>query len=132
MFWRDHKGIECYASHLMVLCIKGGRLGDANLLLEFLEEERGYLMILPCERATLIMAADAFNQGVNPKLIADFLKRIEALTAWDHDSQKAKGMELLLAMMYNFHGKACETQKFFRNPRDPTEYCTSIHDESGN
>ena len=85
MFWNDKNGIEVFASPLMLVCIEIGLLGSANLILEYLEEENRVLGILPCERADLIMAADSFNQGVNPKLVIGMLERIDALIAWDHE-----------------------------------------------
>ena len=118
LFWNNPRGIEILASPLMVMCIKAGKLGSADLLLEYLEKEKTDHGSLPCERADLMFAADTFNQGVETKLIAKFLKWVDALIAWDHDAQQERGMYALLGWACNFYGKARELLGILRKPSD--------------
>ena len=102
----------------MVICIKFGLLGSANRLLEYLENQKQVLGILPCERADLIMMCDSFNQGVNLKTVIDMIERIDELIAWGHDIQRDKGMASVLGYSVNFYGKASDLLESMRNPNE--------------
>ena len=105
LFWKNRAGIETFASLLMIICVKFGLMGSANRLLEYLENEKRTLGILPCERADLIAISNSFNQGAKVETIIDMNERIGELIAWEHDKQKKKGMKSVMGYTANSTGK---------------------------
>ena len=118
LFWKNRVGIETFASLLMIICVKFGLVGSANRLLEYLENEKRTLGILPCERADLIAISDSFNQGANVETVIDMTERIGEPIAWEHDKQKEKGMTSVMGYTVNFYGKSSDLLEHMRNPTD--------------
>ena len=75
-FWRNHQGIERYAAVLICIAVRKGRLGEADLLLKYLERVHNMKGILPCERADLFALAISFSQGINTEHAEAMLKRM--------------------------------------------------------
>ena len=118
MFWKNRAGIETFASILMTICVKAGLMGSASRWLEYLENEKRTLGILPCERADLIAVSNAFDQGEKVETIIDMNERIGELIAWEHNLQKKKGMENVMGSTANFYGKASDLLDHLRNPTE--------------
>ena len=118
MFWKNRAGIETLASILMTTCIKAGLMGSASRLLEYLENERQTLGILPCERADLIAVSNAFNQGEKVETVIDINERVGELVAWEHILQKMKGMKTIMGSTANFYGKAADLLDHLKNPTE--------------